>query len=46
MRKNSVWDIRMYIKFVTSKAGRTKGVVFHEGGFSKEVPLYIHNRLQ
>ena len=36
MRENLVWDIRT---FVTSKAGLTKGVVFHEGGLSKGVPL-------
>ena len=28
--------------FVPSKAGLTKEVVFHEGGLSKEVLLYVH----
>ena len=36
MRGNLVWGT---YKFVTSKAGLTKGVVFHEGSLSKAVLL-------
>ena len=38
MRGNLVWDV---CTFVPSKAGLTKEVVFHEGGLSKEVLLYL-----
>ena len=38
VRGNLVWDI---CAFVPSKAGLTKEVVFHEGGHSKEVLLYM-----
>ena len=34
--------LRGIYTFVTSKVGRTKGVVFHEGGLSKGVPLYLN----
>ena len=37
MRGNLIWGI---YAFVTSKAGLTKEVVFHERGLSKEVLLY------
>ena len=40
MRGNLVWDIGA---FVPSKAGLTKEVVLHEGGFSKEVLLYTED---
>ena len=42
MRENSVWDI---CAFVPSKAGLTKEVIFHEGGLSKEVLLYLHTAM-
>ena len=39
MRGNLVWGID---PFVTSKAGLTKGVVFHEGDLSKGTPLIYY----
>jgi hypothetical protein len=40
MRGNLVQDI---CAFAPSKAGLTKEVVFHKGGLSEEVLLYIHH---
>ena len=42
MRWNLVWDV---CAFVPSKAGLTKEVVFHKGGLSKEVLLYIESTI-
>ena len=38
MRGNLVWGTCV---FLPSKGGLTKEVVFHEGGLSKEVLLYL-----